>query len=66
MQGLGGPKKVMDLLLKTHAIERPPNESTIALILSRHGLSQERKRRPGVLIIPLRPTFTGLEQMSRS
>jgi len=43
-----GPKKIKDLLLKVHAIERPPHESTIGLVLSRHGLSQKRKRKPGV------------------
>lgn len=43
-----GPKKIRDLLLKVHGIERPPHESTIGLVLSRHGLSQKRKRRLGV------------------
>ena len=43
-----GPKKIRDLLLKVHGIERPPHESTIGLVLSRHGFSQKRKRRPGV------------------
>jgi len=43
-----GPKKIRDLLFKVHGIERPPHESTIGLILSRHGLTQKRKRRPGV------------------
>lgn len=43
-----GPKKIRDLLLKVHGIERPPHESTIGLVLSRHGLSRKRKRRPGV------------------
>ena len=43
-----GPKKIRDRLLKDHKIERPPQESTIALILSRHGLSQKRKRKTGV------------------
>jgi len=43
-----GPKKIRDLLVKVHCIERPPRESTIALVLSRHGLSQKRKRKVGV------------------
>lgn len=43
-----GPKKIRDLLMKIHGIERPPHESTIALVLSRHGLSQKRKRKAGV------------------
>lgn len=43
-----GPKKIRDLLLKVHGIERPPQESTIGLILSRHGLSQKRKRKVGM------------------
>lgn len=42
-----GPKKIRDLLIKVHGIERPPCESTIALVLSRHGLSKKRKRKPG-------------------
>ena len=43
-----GPKKICDRLMKVHGIERPPHESTIALVLSRHGLSQKRKRKSGV------------------
>lgn len=43
-----GPKKIRDRLLKNHGIERPPHESTIGEILSRHGLSQKRKRKAGV------------------
>ena len=43
-----GPKKLRDLLIKIHGIDRPPHESTIALVLSRHGLSQKRKRKAGV------------------
>jgi transposase InsO family protein len=43
-----GPKKIRDLLIKVHNIESAPHESTIALVLSRHGLSQKRKRKPGV------------------
>ena len=43
-----GPKKIRGLLIKIHGIERPPRESTIALVLSRHGLSQRRKRKIGV------------------
>jgi transposase InsO family protein len=43
-----GPKKIRDLLLKVDGIERPPHESTIGLILSRHGLSQKRPRPRGV------------------
>jgi putative transposase len=43
-----GPKKLRVLLERDHGIERAPACSTIALILSRHGLSQPRKRRAGV------------------
>jgi transposase InsO family protein len=43
-----GPKKLRDLLLKVHRIDSPPQESTIALVLSRHGLSQKRKRKVGI------------------
>jgi hypothetical protein len=35
-----GPKKIRDLLMKVHGIELPPQESTIALVLSRHGLER--------------------------
>ena len=38
-----GPKKIRDRLMKVHGIGRPPHESTIALVLSRRGLSQKRK-----------------------
>jgi hypothetical protein len=30
---------------KAHGIDFPPQESSIALVLSRHGLSQKRKRK---------------------
>ena len=43
-----GPKKIRDRLMKIHGIARPPHESTIALVLSRRGLSQKRKRKVGV------------------
>jgi len=41
-----GPKKIRDLLFTVHGVESPPWESTIARILSRHGLSDRRKRKP--------------------
>ena len=43
-----GPKKIRDLLIKKHGISMPPHESTIALTLRRHGLSQKPKRKVGV------------------
>ncbi len=43
-----GPKKLQNLLRIKHGIESPPAQSTIGLILKRHGLSQSRHRRPGV------------------
>lgn len=43
-----GPKKLRLVLERDHGIVRPPARSTIGLILARHGLSQARKRRPGV------------------
>jgi transposase InsO family protein len=43
-----GPKKLRVLLERVHGIENAPARSTIGLILSRHGLSQPRKRRAGV------------------
>jgi len=43
-----GPKKIRDQLLKRYGIIDPPAESTIGLILQRHGLSKRRKRRASV------------------
>lgn len=43
-----GPKKIRDLLIVNHGVEMPPHESTIALTLHRHGLSQKPKRKVGV------------------
>ena len=43
-----GPKKIRNRLMKIHGIAHPPHESTIALVLSRRGLSQKRKRKAGV------------------
>ncbi len=43
-----GPKKIRDRLHREHGVQAPPHESTIGLILKRHGLSQKRKRKPGV------------------
>jgi transposase InsO family protein len=42
-----GPKKLKVVLERKHGVERPPHESTIGLILKRHGLSQKRKRKVG-------------------
>jgi transposase InsO family protein len=43
-----GPKKIRDRLLKDYAVPCPPHESTIGLILHRHGLTRKRKRKTGV------------------
>ena len=43
-----GPKKLEDILLKKHGVERPPARSTIGLILKRHGLSRRHRRKPGI------------------
>ena len=43
-----GLKKIRELFFEIHGIERSLCESTIALVLSLHGLSQRRKCRPGV------------------
>ncbi len=43
-----GPKKIRDRLQREHGVQVPPHESTIGLILNRHGLSQKRRRKAGV------------------
>lgn len=43
-----GPKKIHDLLLKVHGLEKRPHINTINNILKRHGLTKRRKRRAGV------------------
>lgn len=43
-----GPKKLRDVIEIKHGIESPPACSTLGAILHRHGLSQKRRRRPGV------------------
>jgi transposase InsO family protein len=48
-----GPKKLGAILGLKHGMESPPAESTIGAILQRSGLSQRRRRRPG--IYPARP-----------
>lgn len=42
-----GPKKIHELLLRVHGLEKRPHINTIGNILSRHGLTQKRKRRAG-------------------
>lgn len=48
-----GPKKLRNLLLKKHGIERPPSCSTIGAILKRNGMIKPRKRRAGAY--PVQP-----------
>ena len=43
-----GPKKLRELLRRVHRIKTPPARSTIAGVLRRHGLSQRRRRAPGL------------------
>lgn len=43
-----GAKKIHDLLLKVHGIENRPHVNTVGNILSSHGLTKRRKRKPGV------------------
>ena len=43
-----GPKKIRIALVKRYGIKHPPAESTIGLILQRHGMTQKPKRRSGV------------------
>lgn len=57
-----GPKKLHKVLEVKHGIESPPAQSTIGEILRRHGLSVQRRRKPGMysalndgLTVPTRP-----------
>ncbi len=57
-----GPKKLHKVLEVKHGIESPPARSTIGEILRRHGLSVQRRRKPGMYIalndgltVPTRP-----------
>lgn len=57
-----GPKKLRRILEMKHGIESAPARSTIAKILSRHGLSVRRRRAPGAyptlndsLTVPTQP-----------
>src|SRR5271170_3366659 len=43
-----GPKKLHKVLEVKHGIESPPARSTIGEILRRHGLSVQRRRKPGL------------------
>jgi transposase InsO family protein len=47
-----GPKKLQELLRCQHRIKHPPARSTIAGVLRRHGLSQRRRRAPGLYPVP--------------
>jgi transposase InsO family protein len=57
-----GPKKLHKVLEVKHGLESPPARSTIGEILRRHGLSERRRRKPGLyvalndgLTVPTRP-----------
>ena len=57
-----GPKKLHKVLEVKHGLESPPARSTIGEILRRHGLSVQRRRKPGMyvalndgLTVPTRP-----------
>jgi transposase InsO family protein len=57
-----GPKKLHKVLEVKHGIESAPARSTIGEILRRHGLSVQRRRKPGMyvalndgLTVPTRP-----------
>lgn len=43
-----GAKKIHDLLLKVHGLENRPHVNTVGNILSSHGLTKKRRRKPGV------------------
>ncbi len=45
-----GPKKLHRVLEVKHGIESPPARSTIGEILRRHGLSVQRRRKPGLYV----------------
>ena len=46
-----GPKKLREVLRCKHRIKSPPARSTIAGVLRRHGLSQRRRRPPGLYFV---------------
>ncbi len=41
-----GPKKIHTILKRDHLISKPPAVSTIAKILTRHGMVERKRRRP--------------------
>jgi transposase InsO family protein len=45
-----GPKKLHKVLELKHGLGSPPAQSTIGAILQRHGLSERRRRRPGLYV----------------
>ncbi len=47
-----GPKKLREVLRCKHRIKVLPARSTIAGVLRRHGLSQRRRRTPGLYLVP--------------
>ena len=47
-----GPKKLREVLRCKHRVKSPPARSTIAGVLRRHGLSQRRRRTPGLYLVP--------------
>jgi transposase InsO family protein len=47
-----GPKKLREVLRCKHRVKSPPARSTIAGVLRRHGLSQRRRRMPGLYLVP--------------
>jgi transposase InsO family protein len=47
-----GPKKLREVLRSKHRLKSPPARSTIAGVLRRHGLSQRRRRPPGLYLVP--------------
>ena len=44
-----GPKKLQEILMVEHEMERPPAKSTIAQILKRHGLVRKGPAQSGIL-----------------
>jgi len=48
-----GPKKLRSVLITDHKIESPPAESTIGEILKRNGVPLRKRRKRGVIRLPL-------------
>jgi transposase InsO family protein len=59
-----GPKKLRVVMMTKHGIDSPPSTSTIGAILTRNGLVESRRRKPGVFRVD-RSTLTGAERCNQ-